>query len=498
MKRQHPIKIISYISRNIWMLLIPLVRGLMALQWDLFSWVKGAWLDILVLLLLFGSAVWRWSRSYFGIENGCVVYKNGVLWQESFSIPIDRFCAVTGERKLLYKPFNAVVLHLDTFSGNIAAPDLTLIMRRKDYREVFGEFYEKKYNRRSSPKALYYPRKSHLVLFSFVFSSTLSGILYVAAFIYQAGDVSAEFIEKHFMTAVTDVTSKLALGIPPVATALAAILLGGWLISFISNLIRHIGFHLDRKEDIITIKTGFFTNRHYLMDIKKIVYADIRQNLLMKIFRIMSVQVNCPGYGKQKNEIPVLIPITTKEQVLSTLNLILPGFRVMKSELKPRFSGFFRHLMTPMTIGIWAAVAYFAVIWLLPMYKILADYLLITIEIPMIWMLIVKIIGFFDTGIADDGDNLCVRYHFGYALHTILLPKSRISKITVTQTIFQVITNCAHIRIFTNGEASVWHTVLAVDLDDTEDFLRKAGIPAEKVTYFTKRFSTRKKAAEKK
>ena len=63
MYHEHPLRILRYSMRNIWLLIFPLLRGLTILQMDaqrFYEWIKGAWLDIAILGLIS-----TWSHYYF-------------------------------------------------------------------------------------------------------------------------------------------------------------------------------------------------------------------------------------------------------------------------------------------------------------------------------------------------------------------------------------------------------------------------------------------------
>ena len=55
--REHPIKILRYSAKNLWLLIFPLLRSLrfypFSLQ-KLIDWGAGAWFDLLVALLILG------------------------------------------------------------------------------------------------------------------------------------------------------------------------------------------------------------------------------------------------------------------------------------------------------------------------------------------------------------------------------------------------------------------------------------------------------------
>ena len=74
-RHQHPVKILKYSSKNLWLLLLPLARGLYATQLDvnkMYEWLKGSWFDILVVIFILATGYVRWYFSNFSID------KNGI------------------------------------------------------------------------------------------------------------------------------------------------------------------------------------------------------------------------------------------------------------------------------------------------------------------------------------------------------------------------------------------------------------------------------------
>ena len=123
----------------------------------------------------------------------------------------------------------------------------------------------------------------------------------------------------------------MILSIPPAAAAAALVVVIGWLISFITNLLRHMNFTLEKRGKGVIIRDGSFIRRKYYISAEHINYADLRQSLLMMLFGIMSVNVNCSGYGKGKNEIPVFIPVSDKHKVSGIMKRIIPGYEIEES-----------------------------------------------------------------------------------------------------------------------------------------------------------------------
>ena len=78
-RRQHPVKIIMYIAKYLWLLLIPLGKYLIATKFDFESWIRTNWVDILTLSVMIGYGVLRWVFVFFEIEEDPGVFQRDVL-----------------------------------------------------------------------------------------------------------------------------------------------------------------------------------------------------------------------------------------------------------------------------------------------------------------------------------------------------------------------------------------------------------------------------------
>ncbi len=116
-KRQHPIKILSYATRNFWLLSIPLIRGLIYLRFDFEAWVAGAWFDILIVFCMLLLAIIRWGTKYYRYTNESFYVRTGVASKVEKEVLYRSFSSVEVERKFWLRPFSAAILRIDTNSG---------------------------------------------------------------------------------------------------------------------------------------------------------------------------------------------------------------------------------------------------------------------------------------------------------------------------------------------------------------------------------------------
>lgn len=475
MKKQHPVKIFYYASKRLWLLLIPLLRGLVLVRVPFTVWLKGTWLDILVLLFILGTAILRWSVTSYELESDGIIYYSGIIARQKFKIPFLSLCSVYTERNFFLRPIGAVSIHMDTNAGLPGNSDLTLTVSKSDGQEMFKKISENNIKIKSV-RSSYKPSKFNLMFFSFAFSSTLSGALFISTLILESGKIVGVSLEKQLLTTVDDISAKLSLGLPPLAIAISLFIISAWLISFIGNLLRYIKFKVYRHGNSINIANGFLTKRYYYINTEKINYADLRQNLLMKIFSVMSVHVSCSGYGKAKNELPVLVPITTKKQVITSLKLLLPTMPVIGGGVKAQKDNFFRYLWGPLLLIVLDIGGILVLTYFFEFWKQIIIFVGVMIGIASVWLLAAKLTALFTTGISYNNRNFTLRYSVFFAFHTILVPIDKIVKVTVTQSIFQKFTGTCDLKIYTCNEFLKCHWLMALNLNKTMKLIRNSGI----------------------
>lgn len=76
--------------------------------------------------------------------------------------------------------------------------------------------------------------------------------------------------------------------------------------------------------EFISVHTGIITRRRYHLRDTAIIFPDLRQNLVMKIFGMVSLHIRCPGYGSRRDTLPVLIPLCAKKALSPCWNACTP------------------------------------------------------------------------------------------------------------------------------------------------------------------------------
>lgn len=485
MKRQHPIAVLRYVSKNFWLLLIPLVRGLLALKFDFYNWLSGTYLDILIVLAIFGAAFFRWWNINFKTTKSGIYVSSGLFVREAMRIPYSSVTTFTVKKPFIMRPLRAVTLYLDTDSSSTVNkpedPDIKLVLKEKDVQELLKYIELSKAPNEKNDRS-YKPNKRRLLFFSLAFSSALSGLIYFGTFLIQGGKLVGDELEERFLGAVNNVTKvaeKVIYGITPVTVGIIIIIGMGWLYSFVSNYLRHINFEISKSKNGVQIKSGFFSRWRYFINSDKINYADLRQNLLMKIFRVMSVNISCSGYGKQKNEIPVFVPVTGNKNVAEVIEGFLPEFSSDEGERFDVRAGYVMKFLGPPTVLIFAIIAAFAgAVAFFPEWYSVTLFAAVMGEIVAVHLLMVNLAAFVSNGVEVCEKSIVVRYCKAFGFHNVIAPINKISEIKISQNFLQKFNGSCNFILYTRGERAVKHTVRGMQLCDAEKAAELLGYSA--------------------
>lgn len=478
MKRQHPIALLKYTSKNFWLLLIPLVRGLFALRFDFYGWLRGAYVDVLVLMVIMGLAyaVWR-NVQYETTDDGINVSK-GLFIKEKFFIPYKAMSSVSSKRPLWLRPLNAVEVMLETDSyaatNKTSEPDCKLTLSFDEYKRLFNYLP----NEESGAKLSYKAPKAKLLLFSLLFSSTLSGLIFFGTFLIQGGKLVDRELEERFFTAVNDVTEvarRLISGITPVTVGIIIVLAAGWLYSFTENYLRHMNFRVQRCGKSIFVRSGFFSKWKCHINSQFVNYADLRQNLLMKACRVMSVHISCSGYGKKQNEIPVFVPVTMRKNVLGVMRMLLPEFQLKETTIYPHWNYIMRFIGPPMALIFGVMAAAFSLLFIIPDWYSVIFFAAIMGEILSVHLLAVKLAAFYTNSIGFEDNTLSLKYCRFFQFHHLIVPTEKITSVEIYQTVFQRMNQSCDFIVYTKGEGTNAHRVRGLNFKDAERFVHELG-----------------------
>ena len=466
---EHPIRILRYSMRNIWLLIFPLLRGLSILRMNavsLYEWVKGAWMDIAVIgvIILFGFVRWYFSR--ISINEEFITHRSGVFIRFRKTIPLESISVATAEKPVWLMPFRCMRFTCDTRAGIFKANDLKLLVSNKVCRQLMKHIPD--INAKKIVKDLPKPTGLSVLLFSAFFSSGFSGAVYIAMFFFKGGSIAQDIISVS-LSRITETTAKLThrllLRIPGATIAIGTFFLAAWVLSFIINLLRYSHFKITSDDNNLKVRCGITNRREYRIKTEHINYTDLRQNLIMKLAGAVTVNISAAGYGYDSQHLPVLMPILREKSLVSGLEKL--GISTSSSlEFRSGWSGFLSYLFNPVLAANLVFPMYYLFERLFPRVSELSNFFAVMLEIPLVWLVLVKTVAMLTSGISVCGSKVVIKCSKWTAFHTVIAEKKNVAKAELRQSLLQKPGKKCNILIWFCGESSSCYMVRALKLSD--------------------------------
>lgn len=466
MKRMHPINIVENISSRFWILLLPLVRGLFASREGLVAWVGGVWFDLLVLGALFGFAFLKWWLTGYELEEDRITVASGIFVRQKFSVPYNRFACVSVTLPFYYRPLRIARLDADSNAGATWKYDFSLTLSLRAAEEVLGRA-KRGIGPSDKKRRLYRSGSLYVALLAFISSKTITGVVFAAVFIVQAGRILGNEFEEYFLQTLTGIAKDLAFGIPPAAVFLALIVILGWVVSFLLNLSRSYRFTVARSGNSLQIRSGWLSKFRRQLNVEKVNLIESRQSMVTRFFGVQSLFIHCAGYGKKRNELAVLFPAANRKKTTEIIERIVPEWYFTERTVYPKKGKILRFIWPAALLFLAVILLAYVLAVLFPFFSTLIWSLAGMLELPVLWWLAVRVVSFFHTGVSKHGNVYTLRFSRGYGFHTIAVRQERIVQVTVRQTAWQRFTGTCGVAVYTWSEGKKKHLVPALPLEET-------------------------------
>lgn len=461
----HPLAIAAFLYRFLFLLILPLMRGfLSALSGGFIAWFSGAWFDLFIVGLIFTLGYQKWNCFKYHMDNSGIYFTSGIFIKEQAFIPMSRICTLSTLRPFWLHPFRAVKLRVDTIAKDTKKADLELYIREADAQRLMAL-------RRQSPtlwqgvSCEFRPGMRSVVFLSLFTSNSFIGILFIATFISQTGQILGDELSALLLTTFEEISRQVAFGLPPIAAGAALVLLGGWLAAFLYNLLQTKNLCTSRTADTLQISGGVIVAKEYLVNTRDISYVDIRQSLFTRVLRLYSVFIHAIGFRKDKSDIAAIVPFSAKKKTMRQLDLLLPEYCMTPRTLKPNAGAIFKFILEPLWPCLLIPAATIVIPWLLPAWTLIIRFAGFMLCFPAYWFLGVRLMDFFSSGVSRKGEYFTLRYSKWYYLHTVVFPYDKIALINIRQSILQRGDKKCDLVVSSRAEGRATHHIRNLDWD---------------------------------
>ncbi len=480
MYREHPIKILRYCIKNLWLLIFPLLRSTALFPFSpqtLMRWFVGAWFDILIFLVILGAAILRWRCCRFDFCRREIRMVSGIFLKKRRCIPCKNITSVTESDLCICHSFLPVLLKVDTAAASQPGASLRLWMRPEDLAAMHRTIPILRHS--DAPHRLYRPNAMLTLLFSFLFSSSLSGTVYIIAFFFQAGSAARDLFWELGLLRTLDELNTAAIrtfnAIPSVVVTICVFLAVCRVLSFVANLLHYGRFRTRVEHGLLSASMGVIIRRRTRLRPAAVHYVIGRQNLIMKLFGMQSLHLSCSGFGNGRRSMPVLIPLMPKKNAPLPLSALMPG---VSDKPPPKLirgcrDAVWNFVWQPMT-----CIGAMLLAIVLPLRRIpIAEEILFPsaclMLVPAVWMLLIRLLSVSAEFIAYNGNQIQLHYSKGFSFYTITAPLSHIISVEIHRTPFTQRKGICNVVILLRGHKQRRHRLVGVSESQVRALLHR-------------------------
>lgn len=331
MKREfkaHPLMILTIIKPFLFILIIPVLRGIVQyLKNGEVTQILGTEMILFGLIVLFGVA--RWRAFKLNCQDNTVTVKDGIFFIRKAVIPISGLSSVQTAQNPLDYIFGCVTFRINTEAGSRTKTDYSFKLSRNDAHLVSTLLYGEK----SGEPVRFSPVK--IAILAAATSSAFTGLLVGVPILNSVARLTGRGVNE-VLDQINSVSNTFQTHFPPIVNTVTFILLCSFAVSFIYSFLRYLKFRIYLNNDRVEVRSGLFVMLRTSFKKRSINNVKIEQTLLMKFLKRYALKVNVGGYGEAKSESQVLVPCGKYNEIKEMFGDYFPFLRIDGKSLKSK------------------------------------------------------------------------------------------------------------------------------------------------------------------
>ncbi len=335
---------------------------------------------LLMSLLMLLYCVFKWRYTFVSAEENTLIYESGKFIKKRVAIPFEKINTIDMGRNIFERMVGTCRLKVDTGAYSSSQEknhaEMNLVFSLAEAEEIRGfilgraeldsraEEAEtgKSVVASKEPKWVIRAGMGDFVLYGLTSSSVwklfwtlVAGAFFVMeiaqGFVDQAIDATRPYAEQvgRFISETNIVL--IILGV--VITLLITTLISD-IYTVIWAAIRFADFRVAREGRNVIVRYGLLTVKNYTLQVRNIHALIIKQNVFQQMLGRCSVEAVCMGFGDEKTETALLLPIIKTSKLNELLSVILPEY-VTEMNVRPRRkAGIYYHIIRKAVV--WGAI----------------------------------------------------------------------------------------------------------------------------------------------
>lgn len=302
----HPTMILKIIRPYLFILILPFIRAFV--QYVTIGKIKGTiYFELLAICFVSVAAFCGFKNIKIRIKDNRIIIEKGFFIKKRSVVDISCVSSILIKQNIFDSITKAVSCAINTEAGIPKNKDFKLKLYKSDanllYLLVFGT--------ENTQKAEFSP--FDIVLLAASTSSAIMGLIIGLPIINKTEDLINVALSDALIKQLNNLTRNYDGYIPPIVNTITLIFIFAYVISFFVSFFEKIKFTLVLGKKCVNISSGLIIRRKIYFNKENINNICFEQKFFMRCLKKYSMQASIGGYGDNKGEKAILIPIARRE-----------------------------------------------------------------------------------------------------------------------------------------------------------------------------------------
>ncbi len=466
--KAHPIMIVRLMKPYLFVLILPLLRAL--IQYVTNGEIDGLLgLELIAFGFVVAIAVLGWLSISITACDQYITIKKGFLIKSCAVIEISRLSSISLKQSIIGYIFKSVDCAINTEAGRPQKSDFEIKMHTSDAKRLF--------------KIVYGQEKQDIVKFSAyriallaaTTSTAATGIIVGVPIINKASDLVGVAISDMLLNEINRVSSRFDSVFPPIVNTATLILLFAYIVSFVVSFLKNVNFKLKSGKNSVEVQAGVLVRKRIMFKKSKVNNICFEQTPLMRMIKKHSMRASIGGYGDEKGEKAVVVPVAKHSELEQQLNKHFPYLEPDGDTLAPQRTilNLNRFLYIPAIFALLIMAAGAALALIFPYFDRFVLFLtLIALGIDLYYTSICY--HNYKYGKLCMGQHLLASGSVGFTIRELYCNKNKIGVIKITQTPADRRFKTCKVRLTVRSENADSVRVKNINIKSTKTLLSQA------------------------
>lgn len=465
--KAHPITVLNQMQPYLFVLILPLIRAVF--QYFTSGTVDGLLtLEILAFAVVLLIAVIGWRAVSVTVSDGYVTVNKGFLLKTCAKIEFSHISSISLKQNLLDYIVGSVKCSVNTEAGTPQKSDFTVRMYRDDAKKLFKLVYGEESRTVLKFSAL------KIAFLAATTSSAVTGIVIGVPVINQTSELLGIAVSDMLFDRISTISNKFNTFFPPIVNIITLTLLAAYGFSFFVTFFKNINFKLQIGKDKIDVESGFVVRKKTVFKKSHVNNICLEQNPIMRLFRQFSMRASIGGYGDDRGEKAVIVPVASHDNLCRHLKFYFPNFSKSKCSIRPQqtFTSLRRFFFVPAVLLAPTLIIGFTLTFVFNYFKSLVLFLTLVATVFIVYYASICYRDFKYSCFSLE-NNLFASGSRGFIIRELYCDKNNIGIIKITQTPADVKYKTCKVKITVRSENADSVRVKNLDTSSVKQIIKE-------------------------